>query len=156
MSQVSLTALQAMFAEQTPEIFLECLTVNHPSLSTPLFFVNDTVDLVRTAGTFIAYPFQIHLPEQTDQQMPQVTLVIDNVDRSIGEHVRALTSAPTITLEVVLASSPNTVEAGPFVLTASAAQYDAMQVSFTLGYESIMDEPANKWSLTPAIAPAAF
>ena len=156
MTQVSLKALQGMFAEQTDEVFLLCLTVDHPTLTTPLLFVNNAVDLVRTAGTFIAFPFQINLPDQTDQQMPQVTLVIDNVDRSIGQQVRTLTSPPTITLEVVLASTPDTVEAGPFVFTAFSAQYDATTVSFTLSYEAIMDDPANKWTLTPAIAPGAF
>lgn len=156
MTQISLTALQAVFAEQTEEVFLMCLTVNQPSLAAPLLFVNDKVDLVRTVGTFIAFPFQLKLPDQTDQETPQVTLVIDNVDRSIGESVREFTSAPIITLEVVLATTPDIIEAGPFVFTAITVQYDASRVEFTLGYEAIMDEPANKWQLTPAIAKGAF
>ena len=46
--------------------------------------------------------------------MPTVSLTVDNTDLEVNEKIRSLVGAPTVTFMVVLASSPNTVEAGPF------------------------------------------
>jgi hypothetical protein len=153
---LSLVALQAALAQETGQVFLTCLTISHATLPTPIRLVNDKVDLVRAAGTFIAFPFEIALPEQRDDQLPQVELVIDNVDRSISQAIRNLTSPPTITLEVVLASSPNTLESGPHTLTLLDVSYDAQEVRGRLGFEDVLNEPFPKDSFTPKDFPGLF
>ncbi len=154
---VSLTALQSMFAQQTGEVWLQCLTVAYASLAQPLRFVNDVQPLVRSSGTHIAFPFRIELPQDSESEQVSVQLVLDNVDRQIVQMIRTLTSTPTITLEVVLRSTPNAVEAGPFVFVVKSASYDAMQVTLTLGYEiDLLNMPANKWRITPANCPGTF
>ncbi len=154
---VSLTAMQSMFAQQTAEVWLMCLKIEHASLAQPLRFVNDMQDLLRSGGTHIAFPFQITLPQDSETEQVQVQLVIDNIDRQIVQQIRTLSSAPTITLEVVLRSNPNTVEAGPFVFTVRSASYDALAVTLTLGYEiDLLNMPSNKWRITPALCPGTF
>jgi len=96
------------------------------------------------------------LPAEFDDQLPTVQLQIDNVDRRIMEGVRALTSAPAVTLEVVLASAPDTVEAGPFAFTLKAADYDALVISGTLAFEDVLNEPYPQYAFTPGSFPGLF
>jgi len=69
---------------------------------------------VRTDGTYLPYPFQINLPTQSDDEVPTVSLTVDNTDLTVNDKIRTLSGPPTVTFSVVLASSPNTEEAGPF------------------------------------------
>lgn len=156
MTHLSPAALQAALAQETEEVFLACLTIEHPDLQTPIRLVNDTQDLVRAAGTFIAFPFEVPVPDADDQKLSQVQIRIDNVDRSITDTIRGLDGKPQITLEVVLASSPDTVEAGPFPFSLLDSGYDALAVTGRLGFEDVLNEPFPKDSFTPQLFPGLF
>lgn len=135
MRQVSPRALQAMLAQETPEVFLACLTITHPGLAAPIRLVCNNEPLVRATGTWLPYPFKITLPDQRDDQLPQVRVTVDNVDLSVNEQLRTLVGPPQVTLEVVLASQPDTVEAGPFNFSLQTATSTAETIDGTLGYE---------------------
>jgi len=156
LSQLSLTALQAALAQETSQVFLICLTISHAELSLPIRLVNNSAGIARAVGAFTGFPFEIALPDQRDDQLPQVELVIDNVDRRISDAIRGLSSPPTLTLEVVLASSPDTIESGPHTLTLLDAGYDAQSVRGRLGFEDVLNEPFPKDSFTPKDFPGLF
>jgi hypothetical protein len=125
-----------MLAQETAEVFLVCVTISHPTLTEPYLLVNDQVPLVRTAGTFQPFAFDASLPNEQDDQLPQPTISIDNIDNEILKAIRTIPlPRPTITLEVVLASSPNTVEAGPFIFSVLSAPYDDAAIHFSIGFE---------------------
>ena len=153
---LSSTAKQAIFAQETGEVFLMLITISHAALSPSLRFVGNTQDVVSRGDTYLGWPFRIALPAEFDDQLPTVQLQIDNVDRRIMEGVRALTSAPAVTLEVVLASAPDTVEAGPFAFTLKAADYDALVISGTLAFEDVLNEPYPQYAFTPGSFPGLF
>lgn len=136
MRKVSSNALRAMLAQETEEVFLVCLTIAHPSLSTPFLLVNDYNPLARSAGTFEPFAFDISLPNEQDDQLPQVTMTIDNIDNEILRAIRTLTGVrPKVTMELVLASSPDTVEAGPFKFTILSINYTDASIQGTIGFE---------------------
>jgi hypothetical protein len=60
--------------------------------------------VVRTDGTYLPYPFQINLPVQSDEEIPQVTLTVDNTDLSVNDKIKTLVGQPSVTFMVVLAS----------------------------------------------------
>jgi hypothetical protein len=153
---VSNNALQALFAQETDEVFLVCLTIAHPSLLEPIRVVNNTEDLQRSSGLFIACAFEIELPQESGDTMPQARLTVDNVDGRIGEAVRVLNSPPKVTLEVVMASQPDTIESGPHDLILNSVSIDVQAVSGTLGYEVLLDEPFPKDMFTPSNSPGLF
>lgn len=156
MSQASLNALHAMLSDSTDEVFLACVTLDHASM-TPIRVVNNTQNLTRAAGEFLAFPFEIELPADGEDAVVQVQLRIDNVDRQIVQALRALDSAPSVTLEVVLASSPDTVEGGPFEFALKSADYNAIVVTGTLGYEDeLLNEPYPGDTFTPTNSPGLF
>lgn len=156
MRVVSVNAMKALLAQETGEVFLACITITHPSITT-LRLVNDTQPLVRSAGTYVPCPLQVLLPAQRDDQIPQVNLVIDNVDRTVLEQIRELAGVPQITLEIVLASSPDTVEAGPFDFSLLSASYDVLSITGTLGYmDDVLNQQVPAMQYTPTNSPGLF
>ena len=154
---LTLAARQAIFGPQTAEVFLPLLTIAHPSLSPSLYFVSNTQNVTSRSQLYTAWPFQITLPGEFEDQVPVVQIQIDNVDRQIMEGLRVLPApAPTMTLEVVLASSPDTVEAGPFGFTLKAADYDGLYLSGTLAFEDVLNEPWPRFLFTPIVVPGLF
>jgi hypothetical protein len=153
---LSSAARQAIYAQQTDKVFLALLTISHSDLAGPIRVVNDLVNLTSRGDHYLAFPFQIVLPEERDDQLGQVQLSIDNVDRTIVEAVRTISSPASIRLEIVIADQPDTVEAGPFDFTLRNVEYDALTVTGTLMYEDILNEPVPADSFTPNFFPGLF
>lgn len=156
MRAVSVNALRAMLAQETGEVFLVCITITHPSIVTQRL-VNDAQPLVRTAGTYTPCPMQMTLPAQRSDQIPQVNLVIDNVDRTVLEQIRTVAGIPQVVMEVVLASSPDVVEAGPFDFALMSATYDVMTITGVLGYmDEVLNQKVPADEYTPTNSPGLF
>ncbi|NOR27613.1 MAG: DUF1833 domain-containing protein [Lutibacter sp.] len=153
---VSNTALQAMLAQETDEIFLTCLTIDHDDLASPILLVNDSTEIVRTAGTFLPFPFTITLPSDSEDTIPTVNLIIDNIDQSIVEVIRSIDTSPNVTMEIILASTPNVIEAGPYTFRWKTSTYDAFSVTSSLGYDDILDEPFPSLTFGPSNFPGMF
>lgn len=156
MRAVSLPALRAMMAQETDEVFIACLKIEHPDIATIRLAYN-TEPVVRVDGTYMPYPFQVNLPDQVENQIPQVTVTVDNTDLAVNDAIRTLTGTPKVTFDVVLASSPDSVEAGPFVADLQFATADAQTIQGTLGYEmDIFRQRVPGQSYTPANSPGLF
>lgn len=139
MRNVSQRALQAMLAQETGEVFLICLTISHPTLAAPYYLVNDYNSLVRSVNsanvTFQPFAFDVSLPNEQDDQLPQVTVTIDNIDNEILQAIRTIPGQrPKVVMEVVLASQ-GTVEAGPFDFSILSINYSDASIQGTIGFE---------------------
>lgn len=154
---LSPAAVRALTAQETGEIFLLCVTITHDHLPAPLCFVNNTEDIVRNGTTFYGWPFEVALPDEREDALPMVQLRIDNIDRRIMEGIRALTTAPSVMVEVVLASALDAPpEAGPADFSLRGIEYDALTITGTLAPPDVLNEPAMMWSFTPANFPGLF
>ena len=78
------------------------------------------------------------------------------MDREIVKSLRAIQAPLSVALEVVMASSPDTVEAGPFNMTLVAAEYDALTVAGELAFEDVLNEPFPGHSYIPSEYPGLF
>jgi len=137
---LSQAALQGVLASATDKVFLECLTFTHSEIS-PVFLVNDSVNLTRSEGTFIHFPFQVSAATQTSDRPPSINITADAVDQTIINALRPLAGSrerANIKYEVVLADTPDSVEFGPVnfeldsVSTDSATQIN-VRASFLKG-----------------------
>jgi hypothetical protein len=162
MRLVSQRARTAMYAQETDEAFLSLLVLRHPTLEEPLRFVNNVEDVFSTADgdaeaqRYMGCPFQLRLPQERDDQLPAVQISIDNVHPAIVEAIRGLRTPPQLTVYVVLASTPNDVEAGPFAFTLKNVDYDAQQVMGTLAFGDMLNEPFPWRTFTPNDWPGVF
>jgi hypothetical protein len=94
--QVSQVALQAMFARETEKAFLLCLRLSHPDIPQVYRLVNNNEPIVRSDGTYQPYAFEVNLPADTEGQIPQVNLVVDNVDRMVTRALEGLVGRPKV------------------------------------------------------------
>jgi len=154
---LSQQALQGILASATDVVYLECLTISHTNLPATIRLVNDIQDLVRTAGTFIAFPFQVKPPTQSSDRAPALDIVADMVDQRIMIGLRGLVGyreRATVTYEVVTHQQPNTVEWGPVEFTLDNISTDGiakikLRASFSIGllndaFPKALFSPGNK------------
>lgn len=154
--QLSPEAFRQLFAQESTDVFLLCLTISHANLPAPIRVVKNNADLIRNAGTFLKCTFDIQLAEDAADAPPQVQLVIDNVDKAISTSLMTLQGKVSILLEVVLGSQPDTVEISQsfFLLNSS---FNAKVVTGTLGYEEeILNQSFPKDTYAPGNTPGLW
>jgi hypothetical protein len=147
---------RALFSQETSEVFLVLLTIEHIELVDPIRLCNNNEEVVSRGQTYIAFRFDIQLPTSESESPPKARIKVDNVDRRITESVRIITSPPTITMEVIRASSPNTVELSLPGFTLTNVTYNALTVSGDLGMENFLLEPYPGLSFDPGRFPGLF
>lgn len=75
----------------------------------------------------------------------------------MNDKIKTLVGQPDVTFMVVLASSPDTVEAGPFVMKLSNAQATAESITGTLGQEGdIFSQQVPGQQYMPTNSPGLF
>jgi hypothetical protein len=153
----SLTAATqaALNASETGEVFLVLLTIAHPDMTTKRF-VNNTVSVTSRGNVFDPYPFDAALPDDTDDEPMRAILVIDNVDRALVEAIRSITTPPTITIEIVRAAAPDTVEASAKDCILRNVTYNQLVIQGDLSYEDLLNEPFPRYHYTPNLFPGLF
>ena len=147
---------QTLFASETDEVYLIMLTLSHSSLPDDIRIVNNTENITSKTKEFIAFPFQIILPDDTSQGPPSATLRIDNVSREIIGYIREFASAISAKIEIIRASEPDTIEATYDGFTLRGVQADATTITGQLGVEDITIEAFPSRSFTPASFPGLF
>lgn len=156
---LSAVALASQNAQDTDEVWLMLLRIKHAEI-TPngmLRCVNNMEDITGGSDneTYTSYPFQVALPGEEEGQAAVAQLRIDNVDRRIVEAIRGLSSAPTVDIEIILASQPTVVEIGLEGMTMRAVEYDKIVITGTMTFEEIFTEPVSL-DMTPARFPGMF
>lgn len=146
----------AIFAPQTEEAFLILLTISHASLPAPLRVCNNAVDITSRGDIYIAFPFELSLPDDGDDRPPRARLAIDNVDRQIVQAVRSLDSSPAVLIEIVRAAAPDTVEARFEDFRFTNISYDSNLVEGDLTLEDFTSEPYPAAAFTPGLFPGLF
>ncbi len=149
-------AKDAARSEETSEVFLELLTIDHPDLAAPIRVVNDEIDLTSNGEVFTAFPFELTLPNDEEGRVPRARLRIDNVDRRIVQAIREVSSAPTVQIEVARASAPDVVEVPFPVLQMAKVRYDAFVVESDLILPGLENEPYPAAKFTPKDYPGLF
>lgn len=150
---LSSAARQALFAQQTGEAIIILLTLTEASLPAPIRVCTAGEDVVSNGETYQAFPFEITMPDDTDEAPPTVRLTIDAVDRRIIEAVRAAEGAIAVQMQIVFSSDLDQVEVMPGEFKLTEVEYSALSVEGTLSYEDILSEPYPADTFTPAKFP---
>lgn len=156
MRDTSAAARAQLYAQNATQAFLHLVTITHADLASPIYLTDNLTDITSDGQVFTAFPMKVVLPPDVPSEMPQVDLVIDAVDRSIIIAVRSIATPPTVTINVVMASTPDTIECGPLVYEAVAVDYNATEVRLRLEVERILSEPYPANLYTPHTAPLLF
>jgi len=147
---ISNNAIIAAKSTNSSVAWLFLLEISHPTLTTPIYLVNDTADFISNGQTYLKFPFSITLGEDIDTHLPVVTLTIDNVSRLLVETLRGSLIAPTMVLKLVLSNYPDNVEVELTGLALRNVTLTAQTVSGNLVNESLLEtrHPADSISLS--------
>lgn len=155
---MSLTAIQAILAQQTDEVLLNCLVLSHPDLTDDIRVVASKQNLTHAGQEYIALGFLVRLPNDSEEGAAQFYFELDNTDRRIVEAARSLGGAEpaTVTFFAVLASDPESVEVGPYEATLREISYDFAKVTGACNFEDHLNQAYPGWSFTPNNFPGLF
>lgn len=155
MRDLSANIVADLNAEVAEEVYLALLTIDHDELSEPIRVVNNIEAITSRELEFIALPFELELPAEQSDGLGVAQIKVDNVDRRIVQAIRSISSAPSVTIEMIVADDPDVVELTVDDLVLANATYDATTVRGTLQFEDLLSEPANE-SITPERFPSLF
>ena len=159
MRTLSTTAIRAMLAERTGEVALTLLRIfpfGDTDPANAYRLVNNSEDVTSDSLLYTAFGFDLTLPEENGESLPSVNLVIDNVGQELASPMLANTDPLTVELEIVLASEPNTVLAGPWQFTAANTTVSALTIALELRYEDVLNEAFPCVRMTPQNFPSLF
>ena len=142
--------IRSAFAQETDEIWLILLTISHPDLTDDIRVVHNPVAITSRGLNFIGFAFELSLPIDAPDRAPIAELRIDNVSREIAQAVRSISSAPTVTIEVIRAAAPDVVELSLEGFRLQNVNWDAGSVRGALVLDDIATEPFPAGIFSPA------
>lgn len=156
MRRVSLNARQAIDQVATDELEVVLVIIEHPLLDTPVRLSSDNADRIsveplmygtrstwRTAdgSPFLFVMLDALVPDDEDDTPAQASLVLEILDSDIADILTSTTEQATCHMAIVLASSPDTIEAEWVGLKMTGADGDSGEVSLKFSMEPITEEP---------------
>lgn len=133
--------IPAVYKSSINEAFFTLLTFT-PTTGPVLRVVNNNEDVVSRGIAYAAFPFSIVLAASDGETIPTLTVTIDAIDQQIIELIREFEDPPAVKLEIVLSSSPDTVEKTVDFLRLIDVQYDAYTVTGRLQQDNFLNLPA--------------
>ena len=154
----SANATAALLAQETSEVFLVLFSFDEAGdiLPAPLRFVRNTEDITSNSDLYTAIACELRLAPDTGQSLGQVQLSVDNVAQTLVDEIRTYPELGWVTVRIVTASTPNTVEWGPAYYRVLGASWDADRVEFRLGFEDLLSDKFPRDRFEPSRFPAMF
>ena len=176
LNSLSQSAIRAMFASETPEALILLITITDPtdsanpirladsytnrinSLTTDTEIVYGvTSNISGTSKDYIFLPLQLNLPGEQETGAGQCSLTLNYVTKEAIQLIREkLTSPVNVQIDLVLASTPNVVEASFAGFKITNVTYNAEQITLDLNMVSLSREPFPSFTFTPANFPGLF
>lgn len=163
---LSFNFLQAAYGQETSEVIVGLFTFTHSSMVQPILLstnpterISDNPLLYATnsrGGQYLFLPIGFTLPDDKGDAPPQVTLTMDNVDQEMVAMLRAITSALTVKMELVLASTPDVVEVSFPSFQMTDISVTEGQIAGTLSIDALVSEPYPSGQFTPGAFPGVF
>ena len=157
MRRLSLLARAALDDPSSAEIEVALFTIEHPALAAPLRLSTDPTErlssdplIYGTRSSWMdadpetePYLFVLasaELPGDQEDAPAAATIVLENVSNEIAATLRSFTDRPTIHMAIVLASSPDEIEAEWRGMKIVSAEGDAGEVQIALSREPVEEE----------------
>lgn len=148
------STLAQVSMQESPKILLE---INHAGLASPIRVINDTQNLTSNGYEYIAFPFEVVLPDDFENKLPKAQLTISNVGKDLMYWIETTDggAGSTATFKQVMRSRPNQIE---WSITMSLFNVMAtnMAVNAELGFENLFSKPAISMQYRPDNSIALF
>lgn len=135
-NELSTAAKIQLFAQESPDPFLTLITLSNETFTARL--VNNSVDVVSRGFTYTAFPMKIRLPIDDGESTRDVAIDFDNASLDLITNLRSVSGNIGVTIEMILASMPDTVQMSIEDLLISTITYDATKISARLIMDSFL------------------
>jgi hypothetical protein len=135
--------LSAINDGETGEVVLTLLRLSHADWASDVLLVNNTSDVVHDGETFTAAGFDLALPDQAQDRNAAMRWTLMDVDHDVIALLRTTNDVIDVEVSVILASDPDTVQAGPYAAEIRSADIRYGSVSGALVVYPVMEEVAN-------------
>lgn len=148
--------VKAALAPETGEIFLMLVTLNHESFEEPIRLVNNLEDINSRGKTYVAFPFDLAMPPDDGETLPVVQLTAQNATLELIDELRSIQSQMSLRIELILASSPDYVEALIDDMRVASVQYDKTAIQMTCTVDDLLNTSFPGERYLPSNFPGLF
>lgn len=165
---LSAAALRTVLSTESSDDLMVLVTLTGGGINVPIRLsdnytqrISETADevlygTVSRGNNYIFLPLEITMPSQESGALPRASIVLHDVTRYVLPHLRQLTGPPNVTLEVVLTSQPDIVEASFTGLKLGSISYNKDTISADLIVDGLEREPFPCHSFLPSSFPGLF
>lgn len=156
MAPLDADGLRAAHAQQSGDPFVWLVEVTHPQLSDPLRLTDNAEPIASRGRLFMPARMRLALPEQIGDRPGRTRLVVEDVTEDLRAELRALSphDAPRVTLEIVLAGSPDVTQRAFRNARMYSASFDPIAVEAELSARSALTRAAPWATFSRDLAPA--
>lgn len=154
---LSTAAARNVLATSAEEPLLAAIEITHPELDVPARFVNDTQDITIEGHNYLACRFDLTLPDDQDEQIPEARLEVDNIGRELTlwlEQSQGGKGAKCRML-MVLRSNPANLEFD-MTLDLTGLEITNFRVSGSLGFKNTLMQSAVAVRFDTTTSPGNF
>lgn len=167
MARLSLNLRRALLADESEEVPVVLVTIDHASWSDPVYFSSDPTTLLSndplaygTISNGITYYFvlmSVILPDKVEGEPPTLPLVFENVDKDMAAVLRSMDHrAATIDLKFVLASDPDSTEEEYLNYKGVRGLITEDKITVNISRLPLVSEPSPSGRFTRSRFPALF
>lgn len=168
LASLSSNAIATLFAQESTNPVITLLTFSGTGIATPvrlcdqfLTRISETdsevmYGLTSNGNSFYYLPFNISLPTEEFAAAPRCVLTLQDVTRYLTTTIRNISNPPSVQIDIILASAPNTVEITFGAFSMTNIRYNANTITADLVIESLEIEPFPAHSFTPNYFPGLF
>lgn len=146
--------INTLSSTQHPLLLVE---IHHPNLAMPIRLVNDKCDIVSNGDTYIPCPFNLTLPDESENSSPRATMEITNIGRALSAWVERTVGGKDAQVRVMIIqrSNPNFVEWDIWT-DLSNVTMDIEKITSQLTYDDILNKAAVRVLYTTEKAPGLY
>ena len=150
-------ARRNLLATSADEPFLVAIEITHPDLSIPARFVNDSQNIEIDGDEYFATAFNLVLPDDQQDRVPQARLEVDNIGRELTQWLEVSQGGKGARCRIlqVLRSEPDVIEFD-MTLDLSELVINNMVVSGQLGFQNTLMQSAVTVRYDPSTAPGLW
>lgn len=168
LNSLSPAALRTMFSQDADDTLAVLVTISGAGLDTPIRIADNYIQrlsetddeviygIVSRTNSFVFIPFDINLPTEETESAPRCQITINDVTRYIIPMIREASVTLNVLIELVLISTPNTVEVAFDGFLMSGISYNANSVTADLVVDSLSTEPFPAHTFTPSYFAGLF
>lgn len=149
-------ATASLYAQETGEIWLPMLQLTNAAWTGSEHLVSNIEPITHQGQVYEPFAFDVSAPSENENGDSSMAFVAENVSQTIMQRLRSASGPVDAVVFFVMASDPDTIQAGPFSAQIRAVTYDGQKVSGTMRAYPVMDEPWQNTLVTAADFPGLF